>query len=63
VKSNTRNDEARRQWVLNDEGLYLLWRHSKRAIKYWIQENREQIDEIIDNIESGKKKQHYLVYG
>ena len=57
------NNEQRRIWVLNDEGLYHLWRKSSKPILKFISENRELIDEVINNIVSGKKSAHYLVYG
>lgn len=60
-----RNDDDRRQWVLNDEGLYRMFRgwRGGYAIREFIRAHREQIDEIIDNVESGRRKAHYLVYG
>jgi len=57
------NDEQRRLWVLNDEGLYLAWKASNRPIKIWIRENRKLIDEVSGNVVSGEKPSHYLVYG
>lgn len=58
-----RNDKERRLWVLNDEGLYDLWRGSGRPLKAWIRENRETIDRVTDNVASGRKPAHYLTYG
>lgn len=58
------NDEERRQWVLNDEGLYLWWKQSRiGSIREFIRQNRKEIDEAINNVTSGRKRQHYLRYG
>ena len=57
------NDEKRRQWVHGDEGLYHLHRRSGKALRAFVRANRAVIDEVIRNIESGKKQQHYLIYG
>lgn len=57
------NNEDRRQWILNDEGLYNWLISSKLPLAKFIKENREEIDKVIENITSGKKKQHYLTYG
>ena len=57
------NDEDRRQWVLNDEGLYLMQRRSKLSMKYFIRTYRKEIDEVINNVLDNKKPAHYLVYG
>lgn len=57
------NDEERRQWVLNDEGLYRLWRSSGRPMKTFIRENREALDLAINPVLSGEKPAHHLAYG
>lgn len=57
------NDEDRRQWVLNDEGLYLMQRQSKLSMKYFIRTYRKEIDEVINNVLDNKRRAHYLVYG
>ena len=57
------NDEERRQWVENDEGLYLMKQSSRLSMKNFIKENRIFIDEVIDNVVDNKKPAHYLVYG
>lgn len=64
----TINDENRRQWVLNDEGLYdtwISWSSSNGCwnIKTFIKSHRKLIDEVINNVTSGKHSQHYLKYG
>ena len=58
-----RNDEERSQWIDNDEGLYNWWQDSRRCKRQFIRENREAIDQVIDNVVSGKKPAHYLAYG
>ena len=57
------NDHEREQWVSNDEGLYNLFRRSRKSIRNFIRENRELIDEVINNVTGNKKPAHYLVYG
>ena len=61
------NDEDRREWVENDEGLYNLWRDSpgydeNRGPRGWIRKHRALIDEVIGNVRSGRKPAHYLAY-
>ncbi len=63
MASQKHNDDERRQWVLNDEGLYRMWRSSSQTMTNWVKHNRKVIDEVIDNVTSGKKPQHYLQYG
>ena len=59
----TTNDEDRRLLILNDEGLYNWWRESGLPIRTFIRANRAQITEVIEYVTSGRKRQHYLVYG
>ena len=56
------NDEERRQWVLNDEGLYNEQQRSGLSMRAFIKQHRVFIDEIIENVVSGRKPAHYLVY-
>ena len=64
MKDQRINDEERRQWVLNDEGLYNMFRRSKhRTERAFIKNHRKEIDEVINNVVSGKKQAHYMVYG
>jgi hypothetical protein len=80
MRQRQRNDEERRQWVLNDEGLYRWYiaekndkggcfpRHKRSAdelggIAGFVRRHRAEIDAIIDNVQSGAKPAHYLVYG
>jgi hypothetical protein len=62
-RERTINDEDRRQWIENDEGLYLWQRRSGLSMRKFIRENRAEIDEVIRNVTSGSRRQHYLVYG
>jgi hypothetical protein len=57
------NDEDRRQWIANDEGLYNWQRRSGLSMKAFIKKHRAEIDEVIGNVTSGKKRAHYLEYG
>ena len=56
-------DDQREDFVANDEGLYNLQQASGLNEEQWVRENRELIDEVMGNVESGRKRQHYLVYG
>lgn len=56
------SDEERRQWMLNDEGLYNEQRRSGLSMRAFIKEHRAFIDEIIENVVSGRKPAHYLAY-
>lgn len=57
------NDEERRQWIENDEGLYNWQRSSRLSMTRFIRENRKEIDEAIDNVLENRKPAHYLAYG
>lgn len=63
MAKSSHNDEERRQWVNNDEGLYDLWRCSRQAQKQWIRENRTAIDAVIEKVTAGEQPAHYLKYG
>lgn len=41
------NDEERELWVLNDEWLYQMQRRSRKSMRQFIRENREEIDAAI----------------
>lgn len=56
------NNEERRLWILNDEGLYNLHRKSKKSMAQFIKDEKKTLDEVIDNVATGKKRQHYLAY-
>ena len=42
------NDEERRQWVLNDEGVYRWYIGSRMGLYRFIRENRNELTEIIE---------------
>jgi hypothetical protein len=56
------NDEDRALWIGNDEGLYDWWRQHKQSKRAFIRSNRAEIDQVIENIKSGRKPAHYLKY-
>ncbi len=61
------NDEERRQWVENDEGLhsicYAEMRMERISKKEWIKRNRGLIDRAAGLIVSGERPSYYLMYG
>ncbi len=58
------NDEDRRQWINNDEGLYDLWRASEyTTMRAFIRENHKLIDAAILPVLAGTKPAHHLKYG
>ena len=57
------NDEERRLWILNDEGLYNWQRSSGLSLRDFIKEHRQEIDDVINNVTSGRRQAHYLEYG
>lgn len=57
------NNDERSQWIDNDEGLYNMWKSSRQSKRDFIRDNKEFIDEAIQNVTSGRKRQHYLTYG
>lgn len=63
MRQQRNNDDDRRLWVLNDEGLYCQWQQSGKPLRSWIRENRDFIDECSGNVTSGKKPAHYMRYG
>jgi len=64
-KRQTINDEDRKEWVQNDEGLYRMFRNWRGgyALGSFVRAHRKEIDEVIVNVRDGKKPAHYLVYG
>jgi hypothetical protein len=54
---------AKREWILNDEGLYNWWLSTKLSMKNFIDQNDVELNNIINNVLSGKKPAHYLKYG
>lgn len=57
------NDEERRQWVSNDEGLYDWYRSSRLPMREFIKLNRAGLDEVIARVTGGDKPAHYMKYG
>ncbi len=57
------NNQERSQWIDNDEGLYRWFLSSHMSKVKFIQENKEEIDQCINNVLNGTKRAHYLVYG
>lgn len=62
TKRFTINDNDRGEWIDNDEGLYLLWKRSRKSKKTFIKENRGLLDEIIIGCRNGNIPCHYLAY-
>ena len=60
------NDEERRQWVENDEGLHGIchaeMRMERISKKEWVKRNRKLIDQVAGEVRGGEKRAHYLVY-
>lgn len=46
----TINDEDRRQWILNEEGLYNWQRSSGLSLTAFVRENRTDIDRVIREV-------------
>jgi hypothetical protein len=47
----------------NGEGLYDLQGRSGKSRRAWIRENRQLVDEVIDQVITGQKPAHDLQYG
>ena len=60
---NRITNEERRLWIINDEGLYNWQTSSKLSLGRFILQNKHEIDAVINNVLSGKKRAHYLVHG
>lgn len=58
-----KDNEERELWVLNDEGLYTLAQDHPGGIDAFVLERSDLIDEVIENVTTGRRRQHYLVYG
>ena len=43
----TLNDEERRDWVQNDEGLYIWWKQSALNLHRFVRENRTELTRLI----------------
>lgn len=42
------NDNERRLWVLNDEGLYHWWKSERKQLAKFIRDNRQELDRCIN---------------
>ena len=62
-KRSTLNNDDRRDWINNDEGLYSWWRSSRLNMADFIKQNKDEIDACILQVRDGKKQAHFLVYG
>ncbi len=56
------NDSGRSEWIDNDEGLYNYWKSSRLSKKEFIKKHRAEIDDVIELIDTGKKRAHFLEY-
>lgn len=57
------NDDQRRQWVLNDEGLYDVFIASGQSMTAFLRANRRLIDEVCETVRVGQQPAHFLKYG
>lgn len=61
------NDEERREWVENEEGLQGICHAEMRMYriskKEWIKRNRKLIDQVAGEVRGREKREHYLMYG
>ena len=48
MKGSRINNEERRLWILNDAGLYNWQRSSRLSMKEFIKQNKEELDQIIN---------------
>lgn len=65
IESNpkiSRNDEERAEMVQNDEGLWNLFSRSRMPMREFVRAYRAQIDAILEAMDTGKERQHYLAY-
>jgi len=44
------NDTERKNWVMNDEGLYMWWQDSRMSLTEFVRRNRKDIDNAIDSV-------------
>jgi uridine kinase len=47
MKYDRINNEERRFWILNDEALYRWHKYSRKSMRQFIRENKQEIDEVI----------------
>lgn len=51
------DDEERRMWVMNDEGLYNWWRSSRMGLYAFIKKNRKEITDAINSVLNQKPEE------
>jgi len=56
------NDDERKMWIENDEGLYDWWKSTHKSLTEFVRENRADIDAAIKPVLDGEKRSHYLKY-
>ena len=57
------NDNERKQWVQNDDGLYNDWRASRLPLTVYVRAHREWLDTVIQKVITGNRPAHFLAYG
>jgi hypothetical protein len=57
------DDEERRQWVLNDEGLYNWYRSSRMGLYVFIKANRKELTDIINKQLGNEPEEDNRVFG
>ena len=55
------NDD-RKQWVDNDEGLYLMWKASGLSKDAFVRDHKVDVNTVINKVLSGEEQAHYLAY-
>jgi len=50
MAKNKLNNDDRRQWIDNDEGLYNWYRSSRLSMTKFIKENKEELDAAINRV-------------
>lgn len=53
------DDNERKMWVNNDEGLYNWWKSSRMSLTAFVKENRAEIDEAINSVLNPGWRQDY----
>lgn len=54
------SDVDRKKWVQHDRGLSQYWRTTRLPLGKYVKANRRLIDEVIQDVTSGRKVIHYL---
>jgi len=50
MRTRKLNNDDRRQWIDNDEGLYNWYRSSRLSMTKFIKENKEELDAAINRV-------------